>query len=195
MATREECLVRKIIKVQLSPNIGLNPSQEDEALQKQNFQDALNEALQDRQNLILCDSILGTANTEQIVLEINNLCKRNFGSLISSCLYIGFSVGASFGLELENEEKIFVKVHKPTSEETITAINRESLTAVSRVQKSLAESGFPCPHVLLEPTELGNGIATVDIFATPGELEDAHNPEIRRAIAKTLAELVKKTQQ
>jgi hypothetical protein len=163
-------------------------------LNKQNLHEVLNEALEDTENIILSNSILGTSSTEQIVLQINNFCKRNLGSSISSCLYIGFSVGASFGLELENGTNIFLKVHKPSSKETITAITKESLTAISRVQKSLAESGFPCPNVILEPTELDNGIATVDVFANPGELQDAHNPEIRRAIADTLAELVRKTE-
>jgi hypothetical protein len=163
-------------------------------LYKQNFHDALNEALEDRENIILSNSILGKTSTEEIVLEINNFCIQNLGSSISSCLYIGFSVGASFGLKLENGVDIFLKVHKPTSEKTITAISKESLTAISRVQKSLSKSGFPCPDVILEPTELGNGIATVDVFANPGELQDAHNPVIRRSIAYTLAELITKTE-
>lgn len=167
--------------------------QGDKVLNKQNLHEALNEALEDTENRIISNSILGTSNTQKIALEINDFCKRNFGSSISSCLYIGFSVGASFGLELEDGNNIFIKVHKPTSEETLTAISKESLTAISKVQKSLAESGFPCPNVLLEPTELGIGIATVDVFAVPGELKDAHNPEIRRAIAYTLAQLVRKT--
>ncbi|SDN67590.1 hypothetical protein SAMN04487897_10444 [Paenibacillus sp. yr247] len=163
-------------------------------MNKQNLKEALNEALQDKENIILSNSILGTANAEEIVSEINNFCENNLGSATSSCLYLGFSVGASFGLALENGNNIFLKVHKPTSTKTITAISKESLTAMSRVQKSLAESGFPCPAVILDPMELGVGIATVDVFATPGEINDAHNPEIRRAIAKTLVELIRRTE-
>lgn len=163
-------------------------------MNKADLQETLNDMLRDEQNVILSDSILGTVDAEQIEADINRFCQRNMGSAISSCLYAGFSVGASFGLELENGNRIFVKVHKPTSQETLTAINKPFLTAVSKVQKSLAASGFPCPEVLMEPAELGSGLATVDAFAAPGELRDAHHPEIRRSMAHTLAELVRRSE-
>ncbi|AZN42722.1 hypothetical protein [Paenibacillus albus] len=158
------------------------------------FREALLSSFEDEENMILCNSILGMSDAEQIVADMNDFCRCHLNSSIHSCLHISFSVGASFGFELENGNQIFIKVHKPTSADTITAISKPYLTAVSSVQKSLAESGFPCPRVLLEPTELGAGIATVDEFAAPGELRDAHVPAIRAAIAQTLAQLIKSTE-
>ncbi|SEM51411.1 phosphotransferase [Paenibacillus sp. OV219] len=159
-----------------------------------NFLEALRSSFEDEENIILCNSILGMSDAAQIVVDMDHFCESHFNSPIRSCLSISFSVGASFGFELENGKQIFVKVHKPTSADTITAISKPYLTAVSNVQRALAGSGFPCPRVLLEPTELGYGIATVDEFAAPGELKDAHMPEIRASIAQTLAQLIKSTE-
>ncbi|QHT62402.1 hypothetical protein GXP70_22065 [Paenibacillus lycopersici] len=158
------------------------------------FHEALQTAMEDKENVILCRSILGTADVGRIAEETNRFCIRHFGSAAATALYVGFSVGASFGLELENGLRLFMKVHQPTSADTLTAISKSYLCAMSSVQKSLAEQGFPCPGVLLGPTEFGTGIATVDAFAAPGELKDAHSPEIRRAIARALARLITATE-
>lgn len=159
-----------------------------------NLQEALRLSFEDKENLILSNSILGTIDEHQIAADLNRFCILHLGSAISASLYIGFSVGASFGLKLENGMRIFIKVNKPTSTDTITAISHASLTAVSSVQKSLAELGFPCPRVLAEPMEFGAGLATIDVFSAPGELKDAHAPAIRGAIARTLAQLIQLTE-
>ncbi|REE94619.1 aminoglycoside phosphotransferase (APT) family kinase protein [Paenibacillus taihuensis] len=159
-----------------------------------NLQEALRFSFEDKENIILCNSILGSIDAHHIAAELDNFCIHLLGSAIFSALYIGFSVGASFGLELENGMRIFIKIHRPTPPGTITAISHASLTAVSSVQKSLAEIGFPCPRVVGEPMEFGAALATVDVFSVPGELKDAHNPAIRGSIARTLAQLIQLTE-
>ncbi|MBM7564263.1 hypothetical protein [Paenibacillus sacheonensis] len=155
--------------------------------------DALTELLEDDSDKLLAGDILGTANSKEIADAIGAFCVRRLDSPVKKCLYAGFSVGASFGLALEDGRQVFMKIHKLTGPETITANTALSLAASSTVQKHLAESGFPCPEVLLMPEAFGSGIVTVDAYAAPGELQDAHKPEIRKAMAETLAELIART--
>ena len=56
-----------------------------------------------------------------------------------------------------------------------------------RVQDHLALKGFPCPRPLLGPEPFGIGFATVDEFIGVGEHRNAHEPEVRRAMASKLA--------
>ncbi|MCQ6561551.1 hypothetical protein [Paenibacillus mendelii] len=153
---------------------------------------ALTELLEDAADRLLAGDILGTADPRNIAAAIDEFCSRRLNSAVKQCLYAGFSVGASFGLELADSRQVFMKIHKLTGPETITANSHQSLTASSTVQKHLAESGFPCPEVLIMPEEFGAGIVTVDAYATPGEQQDAHDPLIRRAMAETLAELIER---
>jgi hypothetical protein len=55
------------------------------------------------------------------------------------------------------------------------------------VQDHLALKSFPCPRPLLGPEPFGIGFATVDEFVAVGEHRNAHEPEVRRAMASTLA--------
>lgn len=115
---------------------------------------------------------------------------------MSSCLYAGFSVGASFGLRLYDGREIFLKINKPTLEEdSIHSFSLESLTAISKVQKHLWEGGFPCPEVVLLPKEYRDTIITVNGFSDIGKQIDAHSPNIRKLMAEKLAELIQKTEQ
>ncbi len=56
-----------------------------------------------------------------------------------------------------------------------------------RVQDHLALESFPCPRPLLGPKPFGIGFATVDEFVAVGEHRNAHEPEVRRAMASMLA--------
>ena len=72
-----------------------------------------------------------------------------------------------------------IKAHPPKQ-------SSEFLTAVYRVQRHLAEHGFPCPEPILGPISLINGHATVEELQDAGIYADAHDPPIRRTMAETL---------
>ncbi len=76
-----------------------------------------------------------------------------------------------------------IKAHRPG---TAAAF----LTAMQRVQKTLAAEGFPCPEPLLPPTPIGRGVAVAESLIDRGGPADAHDPAIRRELARTLAQLV-----
>jgi aminoglycoside phosphotransferase (APT) family kinase protein len=54
----------------------------------------------------------------------------------------------------------------------------------------LADRGYPCPGTILGPTPLGKGLATVEEFLEKGERGNGFEPECRRVIASSFAELI-----
>jgi len=58
------------------------------------------------------------------------------------------------------------------------------------MQLHLSDRGFPCPRPVLGPAPFGAGLATVDRLVDAGEFADAHEPEIRREMARALARLI-----
>ena len=76
-----------------------------------------------------------------------------------------------------------IKVHQP--ERTCGF-----LTEIIRIQSYLWERGVFATKVLAGPTPLAHGLATVETFSDLGTMADAHDPEIRRALAHGLHRIV-----
>ena len=127
--------------------------------------------------------IFGTTDPAQIARHITAFCSTELGSAIAGCLFYHVSQGGVCGLCLENGRQIVIKVHPPKQ-------SSEFLTAVYRVQRHLADHGFPCPEPILGPISLLNGHATVEELQDAGIYADAHDPAIRRTMAETLYWLV-----
>jgi Phosphotransferase enzyme family len=128
-------------------------------------------------------SILGTADPAEIAGRLDAFCEVYLGSGVGEVWLCELSVGASFGLRLGDGRRVFLKAHPPDKPQ-------EFLRAVRRVQGHLLERGFPAPRPLAGPAPFGPGLATVDTFVDEGEHGDAHDPSIRRTMAKTLARLI-----
>jgi hypothetical protein len=131
----------------------------------------------------LTHSILGTADPAEIAGRLDTFCKGHLGSRLDKVFFCELSVGAAFGLRLNDGRWVFLKAHPPDRP-------HEFLGAVCRVQRHLFEQGFPAPRPLTGPASFGAGLATVDEFVDEGEHGDAHDPSIRRTMAQTLAWLV-----
>ncbi|OCA88063.1 hypothetical protein A8F94_09590 [Bacillus sp. FJAT-27225] len=157
---------------------------------QKNLIEALSDSLKIENNRILAESILQSTDPIAITTRIEEFCKTELGIPVARCLYVGFSVGASFGLVLEDGRKVFLKAHKQTAGDDLNSISIDTLTAVSEVQSHLATDGFPCPKVILPPRKFGEAIMTVDSYEDVGEQQDAHNPTIRNATAQAFAELI-----
>jgi hypothetical protein len=128
-------------------------------------------------------SILGTDDPGEVTRRLNVFCETCLGSGMAEVLFCELSVGASFGLRLGDGRRVFLKAHPPDRP-------HQFLRAVRRVQRHLFKQGFPAPRPLVDPAPFGPGLATVDEFVDEGEHEDAHDPNIRRTMARTLAWLI-----
>jgi hypothetical protein len=96
-----------------------------------------------------------------------------------SCFFFTVSVGALFGVRLEDGSRAAVKLHQPHVPEA-------QLRAMQCVQKHLVESAFPCTRPLREPERLLNGLATAEEWRDDG---DYARPDVqsRRNLATLLA--------
>jgi hypothetical protein len=95
-----------------------------------------------------------------------------------SCFAFEVSVGAVFGLVLRDGSRVALKVH-------VGRVGEDYLVAAQRVQRQLFDRGFPCP----EPLGVRQR-ATMEEWRDEGNYRDAHEPEVRRAIAEQLAALL-----
>lgn len=129
-------------------------------------------------------SILGTADPKEVRRNLDAFCEEYLGSKVEGILLFNLSVGAAFGLLLDNGHRVFLKAHPP---ERAT----EYLEAVHRVQRHLHRRGFPCPEPLVGPTQFGIGLASVDEFVDTGEIPDGNDPNVRHALAETLVRQIK----
>lgn len=130
--------------------------------------------------------IFGTAEPDMLHGALDTFCRETLGGSISRVLFRRTSVGATFGLELDDGRRVVVKAHQPRQ-------SSDYLTAAARVQQQLAAVGFPCPTPLAGPAPLGDGLATVEELVDAGEFRDAHEPPVRRELARLLARLVELT--
>ncbi len=125
-------------------------------------------------------SILGTSDPLKVRGDLDSFCQTHLGSGIARVPFCELGVGAAFGLVLRDGRRIFLKANPPDR-------RPDFLGAVHRVQGHLHTRGFPCPEPLVGPEPFGIGFATVDELVDAGEYRDAHEPEVRRALALALA--------
>lgn len=131
----------------------------------------------------LAHTILGTSSAAEVRHLLNGFCSVQLDSKIEEILLCELSVGAAFGARLADGRRVLVKAHPP-------ARTPGFLRAVHRVQTHLFRSGFPCPRPVATPAPLGLGFATTEDFVDAGDYADAHDPQVRRESAETLAWLV-----
>ncbi len=132
---------------------------------------------------ILAESVLGTADLQRIALSLEGFCSSMLGSPAEEVLFCDVSIGAAFGLRLGDARRVVLKAHRPDRDPDL-------LACVHRVQLHLADRGFPCPRPVLGAAPFDAGLATVDRLVDVGEFADAHEPEIRREMARALARLI-----
>ena len=116
-------------------------------------------------------SIFGTDDPERIWGQVLEVCPDAV-----DCFAFEVSVGALFGLRLRDGSRVALKIQRDR--------DTGSLEAVQRVQAHLLARGFPCP----EPLGV-RGTATVERWADEGSYRDAHDPPVRRVLARYLARL------
>jgi Ser/Thr protein kinase RdoA (MazF antagonist) len=127
--------------------------------------------------VVLVEQILGTSDARTIERAIDAAFPG------ARVFHLELSVGALFGLELPDGERLALKVHHP-------AVSAERLAAQQAVQSHLAANGFPCPRPVLAPTRLLDRLAVADEWRDEGEPVAEVTLARRRAMAHALARLV-----
>jgi hypothetical protein len=117
-------------------------------------------------------SIFGTTDPEAIWADVLTMCPEAV-----ECFSFEASVGALLGLVVRGGERVALKVHRNAS--------AERLAAVQEVQDHLWRYGFPCPRPLGV-----RGRATLEEWRDDGVQRDAHEPDVRRLLARQLMRLV-----
>ena len=119
--------------------------------------------------------VLGTDDAD----EIRAVAARAEPEL-AEIFHFGVSVGATFGIRRRDGTCVAVKVNKLFTDESYFA-------AIQEVQTALADEGFPAPRPIRRI-----GTTTVDEWLDDGVFRDAHEPEVREAMAATLVRFLER---
>lgn len=113
--------------------------------------------------------VLGTLDPDEIRARVRELEPQ-----AEDIFFFAASVGAVFGVLRRDGVRIAIKVHKRFQDDAYFA-------DVQRIQTALADAGFPAPRPLGR-----RPLATFEEWMDDGEFRDAHEPEVRTAMAREL---------
>jgi hypothetical protein len=117
--------------------------------------------------------VLGTLDADEIRARA-----RRLEPDLEEIFFFDASVGATFGVRLAGGERRALKVNTLFEDPAYFA-------DVQRVQAALHAGGYPAPRPLRRL-----GTDTVDEWMDDGEFRDAHEPEVRAAMARELVRFV-----
>jgi aminoglycoside phosphotransferase (APT) family kinase protein len=117
----------------------------------------------------IVQDVLGTIDPVQIRARLHELDPE-----ADEIFFFAASVGALFGVTRHDGSRVAIKVHKRFDDERY-------FSAMQKVQSALADAGFPAPRPLGR-----RGQATFEEWLDEGVFRDAHEPEVRRAMAQEL---------
>jgi hypothetical protein len=132
----------------------------------------------------------GTADAAHIVDVVGEFCRVHLGSGIRGYYFYRASIGSVHGIQLEDGRDLIIKVRPPPDTNPGLSFDRTSLGVICSVMNWLADRGYPRPKIILGPTRLGKGFATVEELLERGERGNGFEPECRRLIASGFAELI-----
>jgi hypothetical protein len=128
-------------------------------------------------------AIYGHRAPDVIAIAIEQFCCRELGAAVARPLFYRSSIGAVAGLELDDGRRVVVKAHQPNR-------SRSQLEQIVILQQHLASQRLLAPAVLAGPSPLGCGFAIAEAFDDRGVTRDAHQPEVRLAMARSLNAVV-----
>jgi hypothetical protein len=153
------------------------------------LREAIAALLEDPQDRILARSILGTTDADAIASRVAEFVACQLGRMIVSCPLFIQSVGAVFGLDLDDGARVAMKVHA-FGDHLRGFTSHDQLDAVYAAQADLAATGLPCARVLRPPAAFGAGVAVITSWLGPVKRDDPYAPGTRRALASFLARTV-----
>jgi hypothetical protein len=146
--------------------------------------DVIARALADWDEPFVEIAIFGTAEPAVIAAEVDAFCRASLGCGVAGALFTRSSIGSVHGLALDDGRRVVLKAHLPAADE-------RHLRSVQRIVRHLRVGGFPAPLSLVDLAPLARGHAWVEELLDRGEWEDGHRPEVRRAMAFALADVVR----
>ena len=117
--------------------------------------------------------VLGTLDPDAIRAQVHEL-----DASAEEIFAFQASVGALFGVRRRDGSRVAMKVHKLFRDERF-------LDDVQAVQAALVDAGIPAPRPLGR-----RGFVTWEEWCDTGVFRDAHEPQVRRVLAATLARLI-----
>jgi hypothetical protein len=140
-------------------------------------------------HLAQCDTahvelaIYGFDDAAAVAEAINEFCRREVGAAVVDALFYRSSIGAVAGLSLVDGRRVVVKAHQPDW-------SHARLEEIARLQAHVASRTGLAPAVLAGPARLGRGWGVVEAYVDRGVGCDAHDPQVRRALAESLHGIV-----
>jgi hypothetical protein len=128
-------------------------------------------------------AVFGSDEPRAIAEELDRFCRRELGAGVARGIFHQSSIGCVSGLALSDGRRVVVKGHQPDWDEAW-------LREIVRVQMHLASRGMFATTVCGGPATLGHGLAIVEAFVERGVTRDAHEPVVRRALARALWQMV-----
>jgi hypothetical protein len=117
----------------------------------------------------IIESLLGTLDAGEIRAHVHELEPDT-----AEIFYFAASVGALFGVRRRDGSRVAIKVNKLFTDE-------HYFDEVQQLQGLLADAGYPAPRPVRR-----SGTVTVDEWLDDGEYRNAHEPGVRRAMAREL---------
>jgi hypothetical protein len=114
--------------------------------------------------------VLGTVDADEIRARVHALDPE-----VREVFFLTASVGALFGVVRTDGSRVAIKIHKLFTDEAY-------FDDVQGVQAALADAGFPAPRPLGR-----RGLALWEEWLDEGTFRDAHEPDVRSAMARELA--------
>jgi len=153
------------------------------------LREAIAGLLDDPLDRVLAQAILGTTEVGEIASRVDAFIAAQLGREVIGCPLFIQSVGAVFGLDLDDGTRVVMKVHAFRDRwRGFTSLDQ--LDAVYAAQHDLAAAGLPCARVVRPPVAFGAGVAAITSWLPPVERDDPHAPSTRRALAAFLARTV-----
>jgi hypothetical protein len=115
-------------------------------------------------------AVFATVDADAIRARVHKLDPR-----VDEVFFFAVSVGALFGVLRTDGSRAAMKIHKLFSDEAY-------LDEMQRIQGALSDAGFPAPRPLGR-----RGSVVWEEWIDEGTFRDAHEPEVRSAIARELA--------
>jgi len=128
-------------------------------------------------------AIFGHSDPARIAAALDDLCAEALGSRAAGALFYNSSIAAVAGLELCDGRRVVVKAHQPDQ-------SASTLAELARMQAHVARAMRLAPRSLAGPLPFAHGLATIEDHDARGVAADAHDPDVRRAIAAALHDVV-----
>lgn len=134
--------------------------------------------------------IFATDDARSIARIISDFCEEQLGSKPAGYLFCASGIGNSHGVKLEDGREVMIKARPPAHTNPDMIHDRKSLDIICQAMRWLQSRGYPCPKLLLGPTPIGRGLATVEEYFERGEHADAFQPAYRKIVAAGFFELI-----